>query len=224
MLIGLEADITLLNGKKRKTTTAPGLSGVANVDPVDGSDLPPSTTIYTFNSEIEANYIASVRPRVGVLVGTGLLYATGGVALTTLKYDHSLRASGGLFNGLFEDAHVSETKVGWTAGGGLELPIASNATLKFEYLFTSFGSISTNDNKIFPLGPFGTILATQQGIVLEPRINDAPEVACGVDTGQGSSRFFGGPAPPNPSTPRQCFNHKADFFLHNLRLGLNFKF
>jgi outer membrane immunogenic protein len=197
LVIGFEVDANLLNLKGSKTTTAAGFNF-----PV------PGTTVYTFRSEIDADYLITARPRVGMLVGSGLLYATGGVALTTLNYSHAFRANGGGFNGIFENASFSETKIGWTAGGGYELPIGPNVSLKTEYLFTAFSSGSTNDNKIFPLG------------FSPPAVPAVPEVACGADSGQGLA-FFGNAAAP---TPRQCFNHKADLFLHTIRMGLNFKF
>jgi len=47
-----------------------------------------------------------------------------------------------------------------------------------------------------------------------------------VDIGAiGFTQRTRGAAYPAPeSTPRQCFDHKADLFLHNLRIGLNIKF
>ena len=196
LLFGVELDINFLSAQKAKTTRAYGL-----FDPVFG------TTLYTFRNEIDANYIFSARPRIGMPMGSGILYATGGVAVTTLKYDHSFRATGGFFNGLTENASASETKAGWTVGAGFEMPIGPSATWRTEYLFTDFGDVSTSGNKISPLGGFGTV----------PAIAD---VACGVDTGQAAP--FG--LPPGSPTPRQCFKHKADLVLHTLRLGLNFKF
>jgi opacity protein-like surface antigen len=77
------------------------------------------------------------------------VYATGGVAVTTLKFRHRLTATGGNFDQVHENASASETVAGWTLGGGVEIPIMANATLKTEYLFTRFGNVTTNDNKIF---------------------------------------------------------------------------
>ena len=201
-LLGIEADINFLNPHKSRTTSVLG-------SPEFGS------ITYTFRGEVDANYIASLRPRVGILVGNALLYATGGVALTTLKYEHDFRGSGGGFANVFgsditESASVSETRAGWTAGAGLELPIGPTATLKAEYLFTDFGSISTEGHKISPLS------------VANPGL-DFP---CGTaDTDQGTKASGGDGTFPVPGpTPRQCFRHSADLFLHTIRLGINFKF
>jgi hypothetical protein len=70
---------------------------------------------------------------------------------------------------------VSELKTGWTLGGGLEMPIASNTTFKAEYLFTAFNNLSTHGNKIIPLSD----------------APNPPDFACGVDTGQGGVAPFG---------------------------------
>jgi outer membrane immunogenic protein len=186
ILVGLEADLNFLNARGSKTTRALG-------DPSFG----PPATLYTFRNEIEAHYVFTARPRIGIPFASGLLYATGGAAVTTLKYEHSFRGTGGFFDGLFENASASETKLGWTAGGGFELPIGRNTTLKAEYLFADFGSISTNGNKINP-----------------------PNFACGADLAPVTIQ---GVLLPGP-TPRQCFNHQADLTLHTIRMGLNFKF
>jgi outer membrane immunogenic protein len=196
ILLGLEADVDFLRLNQSKTTSAFG-------DPLNGSPF------YTFRSSIQANYIASLRPRVGFQVAGALVYLTGGVALTTLKYQHDFRGVGGGFpangfpDGIFESASASRTLAGWTVGGGTELPIYSNVSLRAEYLFTEFGNLSTNDNKIFPLAPF-----------------PFPDVACGALVNLGDNRPF---PVPNP-TPRQCFDHKANLNLHRIRLGINFKF
>lgn len=185
-LFGIEIDINALDGRNAKTTQAFGFTRAGG------------TTLYTFHNEMDANYIFSARPRLGMMVGSGVLYATGGLAVTTLKYKHSMTATGGEFNGLNETASFNETKVGWTAGAGYEFPLTSTMTLKAEYLFTAFGEGSTNDNKIFPLNTAAFPSFS---------VADAP---CGADLGGDS--------------PRQCFKHKADLLLHTIRLGVNFKF
>jgi outer membrane immunogenic protein len=198
LLIGFELEVQFLNGESSKTTRALGFN-----DPVVGQ------ATYTFRNQIDVDYIFSARPRIGVLVGSGLLYGTGGVAFTKLKYEHSFRGTGGFFAGgpdIVETASVTENKIGFTLGGGYELPIGPNTTFKLEYIMTAFGPIKSSGNKINPLDASPA----------------PPDFACGADTNQGGA---GGTFPflPNP-TPRQCFNHKADLLLHSLRLGLNFKF
>lgn len=206
LLVGIEADINFFRGKKSKTTSAQG-------DNFPGIGV----ATYTFTNEIDTNYMASLRPRIGTLLGDVLVYATGGVALTTLKYEHHFTGAGGGFSPpagatIFEDASESKMRLGWTAGGGIEIPIASNVTLKAEYLFTDFGSVTSHDNKIQNLtsGPLDFPCGH-------------PDTQLGFNP-PGSPLGPGGPYPvPNP-TPRQCISHKADLLLHSLRLGINIKF
>jgi outer membrane immunogenic protein len=207
VLIGFEADINFLNANKSTTRSVYGDAGIPN------PAVP--AALYTFRNEIDVDYVATLRSRVGVPVGSGIAYLTGGVALTTIKYQHDFVGSGGFFGTaafgntpITEHASVSEMKVGYVIGGGFELPVGPNASLKTEYLFTDFGNVDSRGNKISPLG----------GVT--------PDVACGVDTGQAQAGgiFVGVVGPAGTPTPRQCFKHKADFFLHSVRLGLNFKF
>ena len=67
-----------------------------------------------------------------------LVYGTGGVALTDPEYSSSLTDN--VF-GTSEHGSVSDTKVGWTAGGGLEYAFSSKWSAKVEYLYTDFESI-----------------------------------------------------------------------------------
>lgn len=194
LLFGIEGDVNFMRAKAKKRTEADGLPF---------GRFP--ATHYTFDSDLEANFIASIRPRVGIPFAGGLLYATGGVAVTKLHYKHDFTSTGGAFGGLSEHASESEVKFGWTAGAGFELPIAANTSIRAEYLFTHFGDVETNDNKINGSTP---ILPEFVG-------------ACGADTGQAAA--LGGAAGALP-TPKQCFSHKADALLHSIRLGVNFKF
>ena len=129
--------------------------------------------------------------------------------MTTLKYNYNVNGIGGFFvpgPAITENASTSETKAGWTFGGGVKIPHTSAIGLKSESLFTRFSGVKSDDNKIQPL----TAAA------------NPPDFPCGTpNTGLGQP---GGIFPiPNP-TPRQCFNHNADLVLPSFRLGLNFKF
>lgn len=196
VLLGVEADVNYLNVDTSKTTYALGNS-------------PFSPALYTFHNKLETNYVASLRPRVGFLVGDVLVYATGGVAMTTLNYEHDFRGTGDTYANffgppfvgpnIFEHASASRVVAGWTLGGGAELPILPNVSIRLEYLYTEFGKISTSENKIFPLA------------------GGTADFACGADAA-GAFPSVGA------VLPRQCFSHQAELNLHRIRLGVNFKF
>ncbi|WP_442753951.1 outer membrane protein [Methylocystis sp. JAN1] len=78
------------------------------------------------NRGFALDWFGTVRGRAGWLVAPTLLaYGTGGFAYGDV--------SGGFWNG-------ARTRVGWTAGGGLEWLFVPNWSAKTEYLFTDLGN------------------------------------------------------------------------------------
>lgn len=137
-LVGLEADI---QGSSEKGSSDLICVGCAN----DGTNI---TSILTQ----KLTWFGTVRGRVGVFVTPSvLLYGTGGLAYGELKTGGSI--TGNNVNGVpvtvaFPGA--SSTRVGWTAGVGVEGKIAQNRTAKLEYLYMDLGSASA--------GPIGTTI------------------------------------------------------------------
>jgi outer membrane immunogenic protein len=87
----------------------------------------------TRGGEHELPWFATVRGRLGYAVGPTLFYATGGVAFAQVK---QVIAAG------TEVASFSNSKTGWTLGGGIEAALGGNWTAKVEYLHIDLGSIS----------------------------------------------------------------------------------
>jgi outer membrane immunogenic protein len=114
--------------------------------------FPPSAfvgTQYTVTESMKADWLATLRARLGVTVTPQLLlYATGGLAFSEVKFssgysDNAIGPNGGIFlTGGTGFGSRSELRTGWTAGGGGELLLDRNWSLKFEYLFVDLGSIS----------------------------------------------------------------------------------
>lgn len=82
-------------------------------------------------------WFGTTRLRVGQAFGSDLLYVTGGLAygevgFEGLNIDTTTTLSGA----------KSETKFGWTAGGGLEHWVTDTVSLKGEYLFTRLDGVS----------------------------------------------------------------------------------
>jgi outer membrane immunogenic protein len=96
----------------------------ANVDPV--------TNIATcLGCGTKLQWFGTLRGRVGYTVmPQALLYATGGLAVG--GFEHTITSLPGFSN--------RTTEAGWTVGGGLEVMIMPNWSLKGEYLYTHFGS------------------------------------------------------------------------------------
>ncbi|MBI1981777.1 MAG: porin family protein [Methylocystis sp.] len=95
------------------------------------------------------DYIGTVRGRLGWLFtptllayGTGGL-AYGGVSLNTNLASFELEGVFGALNSAgFGAASYSDTRVGWTAGGGLEWMFWPNWSAKVEYLYYDLGTVS----------------------------------------------------------------------------------
>jgi outer membrane immunogenic protein len=84
--------------------------------------------------------VGSLRLRAGVPIGDlplikdALVYGTGGLAIGSSKARYT-RTDGG---GAIDD--VTNNHIGWTAGGGVEVPITENLGVKLEYLHTDQGA------------------------------------------------------------------------------------
>jgi outer membrane immunogenic protein len=102
-------------------------------------------TNYTLSDKVSAEWLLTLRGRLGLLATSQLLlYGTAGIAFTDLKVtssyaDNAIDAS---FPGGTGYGSRSDLRVGWTIGGGGELLLAEGWSLKGEYLYVDFGSLS----------------------------------------------------------------------------------
>ncbi len=117
-VIGLEGDV---DGSSLKKTVSGDLfvgagTGFGAIVPV------------TVSGKLDVQ--GSIRGRVGYAWDRVLIYGTGGVAF-------------GGFNGTiytpFGYDSQSNTRVGWTVGGGLEYAVTNNWSIRAEYRFTQYG-------------------------------------------------------------------------------------
>jgi outer membrane immunogenic protein len=88
-----------------------------------------------FNDQSKINSLSSVTGRVGYAWDRLLTYAKAGGAWTHDKYDILTNDSANA-----TASTASETRSGWTVGGGFEYGITNNLTMFFEYDFYDFGT------------------------------------------------------------------------------------
>jgi outer membrane immunogenic protein len=106
---------------------------------------PPAATMadraFTENDSVE--WVSTFRGRLGYAVQQNLLiYATGGLAVGRHEFSQFILTSPAFsFNNIRNS--VSETKVGWAAGGGLEYALSRNWSVKGEYLYIDLGKVSS---------------------------------------------------------------------------------
>jgi len=118
------------------------INGLTPNAEVTGNSLPPiNARPGTVTNSVETSWLATVRPRVGFAFDRSLIYVTGGVAFAHFKYTETY--SEPTFPA-FGTSEVSQTKTGWTIGGGWEYAFTNNWSAKAEYLYARFGSIGND--------------------------------------------------------------------------------
>jgi outer membrane immunogenic protein len=81
--------------------------------------------------QTKADWLATVRGRLGYAVDRFMPYVTAGAAFADVKATVPAAAQ-------------SDTRTGWTVGGGAEYAFAPNWTVKAEYLYVDLGKFTCN--------------------------------------------------------------------------------
>jgi outer membrane immunogenic protein len=182
IVVGLEADIMGLTGNSTTMVYTASVAGGGSVN-----------SALTATSQVD--WLGTVRGRLGYTVTpTLLLYATGGLAYGgvnssfVMMQNHTGTGGGGGGGGLISGASygsASDTRVGWTVGGGLEYAFVPNWTLRVEYLYFDLGDGGYAPGNLVGLRPSGV-----------PRYTIASSVrtsANGNIIRVGLNYMFGGP-------------------------------
>lgn len=120
-VIGAVADISIADIE----------SGRGNFTTADGGD---------FSVSSKVDWFGTIRGRAGVAWDKVLLFGTGGLAYGRVKSSYDYSVNGDDYSG-----SNAETKLGWTAGGGIEYALTSNITLSTEYLYVDLGKSDVTD-------------------------------------------------------------------------------
>lgn len=113
-----------------------GIEGDIDWTDISGSDACHNPA---FDCNVDINYLASVRGRLGYAFDRFLVYGTGGVGFGDVDYNIRPNVGGG---GRFRGS--SDTQVGWVAGGGVELGFWRNWSVKGEYNHFDLGTQNTS--------------------------------------------------------------------------------
>jgi outer membrane immunogenic protein len=95
---------------------------------------------FLISQSLTTDYLATIRPRIGIAADRNLAYLTAGVAFTRVSYLESYN-DGSAFPGT-GSAAASKSLVGWVAGAGWEYAMTDHWIFRAEYLFASFGQVS----------------------------------------------------------------------------------
>jgi len=112
-VVGFEGDIQWVSGSDSRTVVFTG-----------------TPIAYQMFNETKNSWLSTVRARVGWAAGPALFYATGGFAFGGLKTTDSFSVGG-----VIATVDTSKTRMGWTAGGGIEFAFALRWTARVEYLY-----------------------------------------------------------------------------------------
>lgn len=104
---------------------------------IEYSDMKGQTDLFiesTDEGDIESNidWLGSLRLRAGFAMDRALIYATGGLAVGGVELESDI-------NPVLFDESDSETKLGWTVGGGVEYAVADDLSVRLEYRYTDLG-------------------------------------------------------------------------------------
>jgi outer membrane immunogenic protein len=126
-VLGVEGDLSYVNGAKSFDSVTQGFATV--------------TTQYGERF----GWLGTIRGRVGVAIDRVLVYGTGGFAAAEVKSNAIIFPAGA---GPILAGNSSETRNGWTVGGGVEIAFAPGLTFKTEYLFVDLGRMQQVTNTI----------------------------------------------------------------------------
>jgi outer membrane immunogenic protein len=106
----------------------------------DSLTLSDGVTPFTIKQSLTTNYLATIRPRIGVAADRNLAYLTAGAAFTRVSYletyvDGAAPPGAG-------SAAGSKSLAGWVAGAGWEYAFADRWTFRAEYLYAGFSRVN----------------------------------------------------------------------------------
>jgi opacity protein-like surface antigen len=139
-VIGIEGDAAAADIKGDATSTVLGVTGTAHA---------------------RTDWIASATGRFGWAWDRWLLYAKGGAAWAGDKYSADIPV-------FPEHLEASETRAGWTVGGGLEWAFWYNWSAKVEYDFYDFGTRTLTLS-----GTFAGVPEVVPGVDIKQRVSVA---------------------------------------------------
>lgn len=96
---------------------------------------------FTLKQSVTADWMATLRPRLGWAEDNWLGYVTGGLAATRLKLDTTFTDTA--FSA-FSQSSDSKIVAGWSLGFGGEYALGGDWSLRGEYLFTRFSQMTSS--------------------------------------------------------------------------------
>lgn len=114
-----------------------------------------SPFIYVVKQNVEADWVATLRPRLGVTVDRALIFATAGVAIGSFrtKHDYIVFDTPSKLFASRTNISASETLVGSSIGAGIDYALDRHWVLRFEGQYDHFGSLGGKGDALNDSGP-----------------------------------------------------------------------
>jgi outer membrane immunogenic protein len=149
VVVGVEADWEYFKRSSFLAGSAPRTSEVERRQasaPAAGFSTDAAANIgpMSVTNEASSTWLATVRGRLGLAWDRLLVYGTGGVAFTDLRYTQTLNVVGfvTVVGGPSAVAENTQTQTGATVGGGAEYAPWNNLSVRAEYLYVQFNGVS----------------------------------------------------------------------------------
>jgi opacity protein-like surface antigen len=148
IVVGVEGDFA---AKQAETSATATVMTHATYNGSATGDTASADRTEFFTGLVRQNWDASARLRLGGLITPSiLLYGTGGVALGSVDGAFSYAATtayneigaGSIVHTTFGAGSWNDTRIGWTAGLGVEAAIAAHWKVRAEYRFADLGHFS----------------------------------------------------------------------------------
>jgi outer membrane immunogenic protein len=148
-VVGLEADIQGVASARGRSSRFRSFDALSSAPPPFNFPGNFATAVTTVDKTLD--YLGTVRGRIGFLITPTLLVygdgglAYGGVSSATSIFGQNTGVNLGLCCGnppFFSAGRYSNTRVGWTAGGGIEWMFLPNWSAKVEYLYYDLGTVN----------------------------------------------------------------------------------
>ena len=122
---GLEADFGYLDLSRQST----------------GSAIYPccAPTGFSMSQELRSNWLATVRPRIGITHAGLLFFLSGGLAVSDIRNSFTFTDDNSY---AMASGSISHTVIGYAVGGGIEARLAGHWTITANYLLVSLGTVS----------------------------------------------------------------------------------
>jgi len=136
-LFGLETEFVALDVNEGQSNSFQ--STTLTVNPLVAGSAP---VTYTANQRAKTNWMWTLRPRIGYVSGPWLFFASAGLAIADIKVSLDFSDNRTPPDTIRNDS--SSTKTGWAGGLGAAYAMGPDWSVKGEWLYADFGSISTS--------------------------------------------------------------------------------